>query len=170
MNNKISILILSFFLIPGFCFGASHCLSNETVLLNAEIGKVDKKNELQKNGKNISLCVDKKKEPFTQITYRFGKIGNIELEEVFNEKKPINLEIQAEGYGGDKYSYTYIFSFYKGKIKYQISKGVGFMQLNNGNLVVSQNDKLLANFGFEIDEEDLLLIDTVKPKSKIFKR
>ena len=138
--------------------------------MNAEVGKVDNKNKLQKNGKYISLCIDKKKEPFFQLAYRFGKIGSIELEEIFNEKKPINLDIQAEGYGNEKFSYTYTFSFYKGKIKYEISKGVGYMQGNEGDLKVTQNEKVIAQFGFGIEEQNLFLIDTDKPKSKIFKK
>jgi hypothetical protein len=167
MNKLIFVPLI---LLPNLCFAESHCLPSETILLNAAIGKVDKKtSDLQKNGKTISLCVDKKKEPFTQLTYRFGKIGNIELEEIFNAKKPISLEIQAEGYGNDQYSYNYIFSFTRGPIKYEVSKAVGYMQDTIGKLKVTQNDKNLANFGFEIESEDLFLIDTKKPKSKIFK-
>lgn len=169
MTNKFLVMVASMLLFPGSSLSQSHCLKNETIILNAEVGKLDKNKDFQPNGKILSLCADRNKEPFLQLAYRYGKIGGIELEERFSESKKVDLHVEIDQYPHDKIQYSYSFSFYRGKIKYQVSKRIGWMEDAMGDLIVSQNEKILARFSFQIDDENLLLIDQNKPKSKLFK-
>ena len=167
-KNLKTILAVIIFTFPILVKAQSHCQKNETVLLNGAVGKYDSKNNLQMNGKFISLCVDKSKEPFTQLYYRYGVLQNVEMEEIFNAKRPIKLEIEEDGYGNDRYSHNFTFSFSKGNIKYQVSKGAGYMQINEGKLTVYKSEKPIAKFGFEVNDGDLYMISSDGPKSKIF--
>jgi len=62
----------------------THCASDEFAYLNAKMSRVDHDEKgqtvLTKNGKVLSLCADKASEPYGRFTYRYGAIGNVEME------------------------------------------------------------------------------------------
>lgn len=62
----------------------SLCKSTEHPILNAQMGKQDKALKFSPNGKVLSLCADRKTEPFSEVVYRFGKLEKIELEVIGN--------------------------------------------------------------------------------------
>lgn len=83
---------------------ASHCKQGEFAYLNANMHEVHypryKTEEerrtkpgwvLQRTDKVLSICADRPEEPFNLITYRFGKIGNIELERVATKSSPFHV-------------------------------------------------------------------------------
>ena len=59
----------------------SHCAKGEVTLLTAQMGKVVN-GGFKSNEKILSLCVDGKKEPFNKLSYRYGKLGAVEMEQV----------------------------------------------------------------------------------------
>ncbi|MGV3525420.1 MAG: hypothetical protein ACO1RX_14410 [Candidatus Sericytochromatia bacterium] len=65
----------------------SLCRSGEFPYLTARLAGVVRPKGggyqlLPKQGKIVSLCTDKAKEPFQKLVYRFGSVGNVELEQV----------------------------------------------------------------------------------------
>jgi len=83
---------------------ASHCKQGEFAFLNASMQEVhyprykteDEKRTkplwiLQKTDKVLSICADRPAEPFNLIAYRFGKIGNIELERIATQSSPFHI-------------------------------------------------------------------------------
>jgi hypothetical protein len=83
---------------------ASHCRQGEFSILNANMQEVraprykteaERRTKslwvLQRTDKVLSICADRPEEPFNLITYRFGKIGNIELERVATQSSPFHI-------------------------------------------------------------------------------
>lgn len=83
---------------------ASHCKQGEFAFLNANMQEVryprykteeERRTKpvwiLQRTDKVLSICADRPEEPFNLITYRFGKIGNIELERVATQSSPFHF-------------------------------------------------------------------------------
>lgn len=63
----------------------SHCAPNETVFLSAKMKRVisnPKGITYKDTGKILSLCADKSKDPVSKLSYRFGPVGTVELEQV----------------------------------------------------------------------------------------
>lgn len=66
----------------------SHCRADEISYLDASMGNIEgsPKNigevKVIKNGKILSLCVDVENGVASQLVYRYGAIGNVELEKV----------------------------------------------------------------------------------------
>ena len=63
----------------------SHCAPDETVFLSAKMKKVitsPKGISYKDTGKILSLCADKSKDPISKLSYRFGPLGNVDLEQV----------------------------------------------------------------------------------------
>ena len=75
----------------SLCVGSSvassavptHCQSDEYSVANAWIGSINANEGGWKNtkeGKLLSLCADKKTEPFAKLSYRYGAPGLVEFE------------------------------------------------------------------------------------------
>jgi hypothetical protein len=63
----------------------SHCLPEEAVFLSAKMKNVitnEKAISFKDSGKILSLCAEEKGGHIRRLTYRFGSIGNVELENV----------------------------------------------------------------------------------------
>jgi hypothetical protein len=64
---------------------STHCKAGEFAYLNANMSKVQPQDggyKLVKTGKVLSICADRKAEPFQSVTYRYGSAGNVEMERV----------------------------------------------------------------------------------------
>lgn len=73
--------------IPALASAAppSHCKAGEHAIVDAWMGKVKPTSggwRNTKDGKVVSLCADRKAEPFSAVTYRYGVPGKVELEVV----------------------------------------------------------------------------------------
>ena len=85
MPTLIHSALFSLCLLASSAFAAppSHCTADEYSIVNAWMGAVNATGggwRNSKNGKLLSLCADKKTQPFTAITYRYGAQGKVELE------------------------------------------------------------------------------------------
>lgn len=63
----------------------SHCKAGEHAIVDAWMGKVKPTSggwRNTKDGKVVSLCADRKAEPYSAVTYRYGMPGKVELEVV----------------------------------------------------------------------------------------
>ena len=68
----------------------THCQSDEYSVANAWMGPINATEGGWKNtkeGKLLSLCADKKTEPFAKLSYRYGAPGLIEFEATATESK-----------------------------------------------------------------------------------
>ena len=99
----------------------THCTSDEFVYLNAEMARVDYdakgQTVLTKNGKVLSLCTDRQSEPFGQFTYRYGTLGNVEMERNASRRDKFGV------YGRSTSPQTgeNIFFFTVGKLTYYVA-------------------------------------------------
>lgn len=118
----------------------THCKQGEFAFLNARMGKFDKKDNLVQSGKVISLCADKPKEPFGIFVYRFGAIGNIEMEQVATPSEPFGIYNLFIGHNAGEN----IFYFNKGPIEYFVSEATG---MGSGiTVVAAKSGKKIAYF------------------------
>jgi len=63
----------------------SHCSADQYAIVDSWMGDVDATDEgwrNTRNGKFLSLCANRKTEPFTKVTYRYGFLGQVEFEAV----------------------------------------------------------------------------------------
>lgn len=68
----------------------THCKSDEYSVTNAWMGPIKATEGGWKNtkeGKLLSLCVDKQIEPFEKLSYRYGVPGHVEFEAAATEAK-----------------------------------------------------------------------------------
>jgi hypothetical protein len=143
----------------------SHCAKSETTILTSKMGKMEK-DKFIPNGKYLSFCSDAKKEPFTKFTYRYGKIGAIELEVVATPTSKFNLHHEMTG---PRMSDNVVW-FNKGNTTYLVNEAMG---MASGVWVyVYQGKKKIAEissgFGSENYYSDLGMIDMTKAKSPVF--
>ena len=145
----------------------THCKAGEFAFLNARMGKFDKQQDLIQSGKILSLCADKPKEPFGQFVYRFGVIGNVEMEEVATPSNRFGIYSIFIGHNAGEN----IISFSKGPINYYVSDAVG---MGSGvSLIATESGKKIANFFSGNDNENefqsnLEEVDFEKGSSPVF--
>lgn len=144
----------------------THCQPGEFAHINAKMGSFDKSNKLVKNGKILSLCADKAKEPFGQFTYRFGPIGKVELEQVATPKDKFSVSSRSAGprMGED------IIYFSKGDYNYYVVEATG---MGSGIFlyVYKSGKKIVDQFsGNDMDEEyqSNQLVNLDKASSPVF--
>jgi len=137
----------------------THCKTDEFAYLNAKmvIYKTDSKGYFlnEKNGKILSICADKAKEPFGKVFYRYGAIGKVEMEQVATstDKWGIYNRITSPHTGRN------IFSFRIGNFNYYIGEetaqgsGVELMVFKSGKRVAN----LFSGYSSGIDYESGLL-------------
>lgn len=98
------------------------CNSKEFTVLSAKMlrdGNVDEGTAVEKI---LSLCADQDKEPFRKFVYRYGAVGNIELEQIASAESKFGLSRQSDG---DAHSRLLAISFSKHKYAYEVGEGVG---------------------------------------------
>lgn len=121
----------------------THCKTNEYVHLNARMASdetdVNGHHLNNKNKKILSICTDKDKEPFSRVIYRYGEIGNIELEKTATATNRFYLYENAEGpHTGED-----IIFFKNNGYTYYVIKATG--QGNGVSLLVYKSKKLMLN-------------------------
>ena len=170
MNNFLcnTTIALSLFAVVFSAYAQnieSHCTKSEYTILTAKMGKMEKDKFIQ-NGKNLSFCSDTKKEPFTKFTYRYGKIGAVELEVNATPTSKFNLHSEPTG---PSMSDNVIW-FTKGNTTYVINEAMG--RTNVVWVYVYQGKKKIAEIttgiGRENYDSNLEIVDMVKAKSPVF--
>ncbi len=144
------------------------CQTSEFAFLNARLEKFEKQGKgynLKQTGKIISLCADKPKEPFSKFFYRFGTIGNVEMEQVAtsNAKFGIYNRSTTPKTGEN------IFSFANGNFNYYVAEATG---MGSGISVMAyKSDKRIASYFSGNDNEyqsNLEEVDFDKARSPVF--
>lgn len=143
----------------------SLCQAGESALLDARMGKKAGE-DFKPNGKILSLCTDKPKEPFGQIVYRYGTPEKVELEQAGDSTRKVSVYYFFEKPVG--YS---TLAFVRGKIGYHVTELTGMGQ--GIRLVVMDGKKKLAEL--ESPDSDyyqsmLFNIDFEKLKSPVFQK
>lgn len=120
----------------------THCASDEFAYLNATMGHIshDAKGQmvLTKNGKVLSLCADRANEPYGKFTYRYGAVGNVELERSASVKN----KFSTYGRSTSPRTGENIFFFSIGINTYYVTEATG--QGNGVSLYVFKSGKPLA--------------------------
>lgn len=149
----------------------SHCKAQEHAYLNAKMSAVINQpgggySLAPKNGKILSICADKAKEPFTRLIYRYGAPGKVELEQQASSKSPFSI---AHRRIGQNVAENLIF-FTKNGYSYYVVEAAG--QGSGISLHVFQGRKQLAELfsGNErgVDfESGLIDLDFERAKSPV---
>lgn len=146
----------------------SHCAPDETVFLSAKMKKVitsQKGISYKDSGKILSLCADKSKDPIGKLSYRFGPLGNVELEQVATSTSKFGY---ADLDVGIKVSEAAYF-FYVGEFSYYVTVAGG---MGSGiSLKVFQGKKKVVNlFSGNDDGIDFVMPFTVSAQSVLAAR
>jgi len=145
----------------------SHCRTGEFGVLNAQVGKIDAKGH-KTAVKTVSLCADRAKEPFQRLVYRYGRVGNVEMEVTAT---PTSKFVVFDRYTTPR-SGEVIVGFRKGDYAYYVVEAIG---MASGVFVyVYKGDRKLAELksGFDPDffKSDLIMLNVDKPTSPVFVR
>jgi len=76
----------------------SHCRGDEHGVLSAWMGPVHPTEAGWRNtkrGKLLSLCADMPKEPFSKLSYRYGRPGQVEFEVVVPSASPFGIDSRS---------------------------------------------------------------------------
>lgn len=149
----------------------SHCKRGEYAYLNAHMSEVrplsKKGYELIKTNKLLSICTDRQSEPFSMVAYRFGPVGNVELERISSEfKKFFIFERSTSPHIGEN-----ILFFRIGAYTYCVSEataqgsGIGLSVFKSGHQVA---DFFSGNERGEDFESGMIQIDFSLRKSPVF--
>ena len=119
MRTLLFFISIAFLVIAGRALAAppSHCLAGEYSIVNAWMGEIHATEggwRNSRNGKFLSLCADKKAEPFTTVAYRYGMLGRVEFEAVATPREKFKIaSVQDTPHSGSdmvffqKGDYTY---------------------------------------------------------------
>jgi hypothetical protein len=151
VNNKSPLLIalITGVLICQLTFAESnsgfpsHCTPAEFAYLNAKMGKVEYDDRgipvTTKNGKILSICTDKKTEPFNKVVYRYGQIGKVEMEEIASATNRFGIFNRTTSpHTGEN-----IISFSKGAYNYYVTEATA--QGSGISLIVYKSGKQIVN-------------------------
>lgn len=149
----------------------SHCRSGEFAYLNAKMSRVVKKPDggysLVPAGTVLSLCADRKEEPFHSLAYRYGPVGHVALERVASTKDPFNIFTRSTSpHTGEN-----LIFFSAGGYNYYVTEaigqgsGVGLSVFKSGRKVV---DLFSGNKRDVEFEAELLDINFDTAASRIF--
>jgi hypothetical protein len=145
------------------------CKSNEIAFLNSKLYKVKRDGLVDKNTEKIlSLCADKEKEPFGKFIYRYGTIGNVEMEQIATDANKFGLSQQTDS---DAHAGEISISFSKEKYNYVVKEGMG-MNSSGIRLSVYKSGENILNLSHDTYndyESRLVQINFDKPTSPIFK-
>ena len=164
--KSILFCLLSSFTLFAYSQVPTHCKQDEFSLLNAKMGKMQK-DKFISNDKILSLCTDKKNEPYGSLAYRYGKLGNIEIENIATTKSKLFIYYEPTS----AKTSDNLFWFKKGNYQYVVSNCMG-MCVTGIYLYVFQNGKKIAELvspDSELYESNLSNINMEKIKSPIFK-
>jgi len=166
---RIMVLVIATFL-PAFVSAQSLCKSGESVLFNAKMGRL-KGDSFVRNGKTLSLCGDKDKNPLKTLTYRYGSSEKVELEFSAPKDGRFSFDVSRNSPRGVDYS----IEFQRGQFKYELNACLGMTcDQYDTKLVVYQNAKQIAEITADLADKvddffgDIIEEDTPQ-KSPVFK-
>ena len=163
--KSILFFLLSLFTLCAHSQVPTHCKQDEFPLLNAKMGKMQK-DKFISNDKILSLCVDKTKEPYGSLSYRYGKLGEVEIENIATNKSKMFIYFEQTS---PKTSDNVIW-FKKGNYIYVVNECMGMC--NGIYIYIFQNGKKIAEVVSpdpEQYESNISNINMEKIKSPIFK-
>lgn len=133
----------------------THCGSDEYAIVDAWMSHLQDQatgSRDTKNTKLVSLCADKKKEPFSKVTYRYGKVGNVEFKAVASIESPFKLAAVKMGPN----AWRDLIFFSKGDYTYYVAIATG--QGSGISLQVFKGKKkLVGHFSGVEEDEDFQL-------------
>lgn len=149
----------------------SLCATDQFVVLSAWMSPVIATSggwRSTQRGKVLSLCADKPAEPFSKLSYRYGKPGQIELEVAATERSPFFLASRPTSphTGND------IVFFRKGSFTYYIAiataqgSGVSLHVFNGSRKVVTHFSGNLVSTDFQLGPAELSF-DPSRPQSPV---
>lgn len=149
----------------------THCKAGEFAYLNANMSKVQSNAggyELIKTGKVLSICTDGKTEPFQSVAYRYGSIGNVEMERIATQSDKFGIFSRSTSpHTGEN-----LIFFKAGQYVYCVSEataqgsGIGLTVLKSGRQILnlfSGNDR-----GIDFESE-MIQIDFDAARSPTFR-
>jgi hypothetical protein len=158
----------------------THCKVGEFAYLNANLSKIhyfpkpgggwkngDTVYELRKTGKVLSICADTNKEPFQSIAYRYGTIGNVEMERIATRSDKFSIFSRST----TPHTGENLMFFKSSQYVYCVSEataqgsGIGLTVLKSGRQILN----LFSGNDFGIDfESEMIQIDFDTARSPIF--
>lgn len=152
----------------------SLCRSGEFTYLTASLaGVVHPKGGgyqlLPKQGKLVSLCADKPKEPFNKLVYRFGTAGKVELEQVATRQAPFAVYTRST----TPRTGENIFFFTRSGYTYYVleatgmGSGVSLMAFHQGKRILEMFSGNEPGVDFEGGQLEL---DFTTPRSPVLQR
>jgi hypothetical protein len=154
MHYSIALASLALLTVFGDAIAAvpTHCRSNEYSLVDAWIGKVHQTqygHSHNKDSKILSLCADTKAQPFSKVSYRYGHIGQVELEVVATPHAKFGNAYCSTG----PHTGLALTFFKKGEYTYYISEATG--QGHGVSLNVFKGNKhVFGGFSGNVEGED----------------
>jgi hypothetical protein len=158
----------------------THCTAGEFAYLNANLSKIhyfpkpgggwkkgDTIYELRKTGKVLSICADVNMEPFQSVAYRYGSIGNVEMERIATRSDKFSIFSRSTSpHTGENLMF-----FNAGQYVYCVSEataqgsGIRLTVLKSGRQILN----LFSGNGFGIDfESEMIQIDFDTARSPTF--
>lgn len=145
------------------------CKSDEFPYLNAKMQKIEYNYnkllnwvyKLIKTEKVLSLCADKNEEPFGKFVYRYGTIGNVEMEYVASKTHKISTSfLMPVPHVGE-----IVFFFSNGKYNYYVTQatgqgsGIALIVFKSGNKILD----LFSGNNFGSDYETYMTEELSSP-------
>lgn len=127
----------------------THCTAAEKTFISARMQKVHTSKAgitYSPTGKVLSICINAQGKSITQMTYRYGPPGNVELEQVASPTSRFAIFTRSTSpHTGEN-----IIGFNKGSFHYYVSDALG--QGNGVSLVVFDNGKRITDLFSGTDE------------------
>jgi len=147
----------------------SHCVAGETVFLSAKMKRATKNPQgginFADTGKVVSLCADRAKDPIAKLSYRFGPIGKVEMEQVAT---PTNMFGTASRQTSPRTGED-IYFFSKGDYTYYVTVAGG-MGSGIGLIVYQGNKKIVDLFSGTDSDTDFQMPWSVTAKATLSTR
>lgn len=162
-----SITVALFFALLPFSSNAipTHCKANEFTYVTAQMYE-EINGELGFNTEKIlSLCADKRKEPFAKFIYRYGKIGKVELESIATAKNKFSLSSLSDS---GSHSGELTISFAKGQYIYMISEALGMSTFGFRLYVYKSHNAVVRLMSSQHYVRPMIMINFEKASSPIF--
>jgi hypothetical protein len=144
----------------------SLCRPGEFVLATGQMLRIDNDaSERRSKKKVVSVCADRKDEPYEKLVYRFGAPAALESEIVASgdHKAGIYMDSDSGAHVG-----AIAIVFYAGPYSYVLSEALGMA--DGLTLLVYRHNVRLAAFSSVTYESNMTSIDASAPKSATFRR
>jgi hypothetical protein len=147
----------------------THCKQSEFSFLDARIhldkaSNPDARTSAGKTEKILSLCADSRKEPLTRLVYRFGAIGDVEIELIAAAENKAGLSTQSDS---DSHAGLISIAFHRGPYTYEVGEGMGMT--SGVRLIVQKSGKLLLDVRSDVYESELIHLNFDKASSPVFR-